>query len=85
MKEYFKKIENKLRDHIKIEDLTVVDNAHLHTKHKSFLPGKLHLHIKIKSNYLKSMDQITAQRLIMKVLEEDLKKTIHALEISIDK
>ena len=31
------------------------------------------------------MDQITAQRLIMKVLEEDLKKTIHALEISIDK
>ncbi len=85
MKDYFKKIENKLRDHIKLEDLTIVDNSHLHTKHKSFLPGKLHLHIKIKSNYLKSMDQITAQRLIMKVLEEDLKKTIHALEISIDK
>ena len=85
MKDYFKKIENKLKDHIKLEDLTIVDNSHLHTKHKSFLPGKLHLHIKIKSNYLKSMDQITAQRLIMKVLEEDLKKTIHALEISIDK
>ena len=85
MKDYFKKIENKLRDHIKLEDLTIVDNSHLHTKHKSFLPGKLHLHIKIKSNYLKSMDQITAQRLIMKVLEEDLKKTIHALEISIYK
>ena len=85
MKDYFKKIENKLRDHIKLEDLTIVDNSHLHTKHKSFLPGKLHLHIKIKSNYLKSMDQITAQRLIMKVLEEDLKKTIHALEIFIDK
>ena len=79
MKDYFKKIENKLRDHIKLEDLTIVDNSHLHTKHKSFLPGKLHLHIKIKSNYLKSMDQITAQRLIMKVLEEDLKKTINAL------
>ena len=85
MKNYFEKIENKLRDHLKLEKLIIVDNTHLHVKHKSFVPGKLHLHIKIKSQYLGSISKISAQRLIMKVLKDDLKTNIHALEISINK
>ena len=85
MKNYLKKIENKLREHLKLEDLIIVDNTHLHMKHKSFVPGKLHLHLKIKSQHLGSISKISAQRLIMKVLKEDLKTSIHALEISINK
>ena len=85
MKNYFKKIENKLRDHLKLEELIIVDNTHLHAKHKSFVPGKLHLHVKIKSQYLGSISKISAQKLIMKVLKNDLKTSIHALEISINK
>ena len=85
MKNYFKKIENKLRDHLKLEELIIVDNTHLHAKHKSFVPGKLHLHVKIKSQYLGSISKISAQRLIMKVLKDDLKTSIHALEMSINK
>ena len=85
MKNYLKKIENKLSDHLKLEELIIVDNTHLHVKHKSFVPGKLHLHLKIKSQYLGSISKINAQRLIMKVLKDDLKTNIHALEISINK
>ena len=85
MKNYFKKIENKLKERINLEELIIVDNTHLHLKHKSFVPGKLHLHLKIKSQYLGSISQKSAQRLVMKVLDKDLKTSIHALEISINK
>ena len=85
MKNYLKKIENKLKEHLNLEELVIVDNTHLHVKHKSFVPGKLHLHVKIKSQYLGSISKISAQRLIMKVLKDDLKTSIHALEISINK
>ena len=84
MKNYFEKIENKLKEHLNLEELIVIDNTHLHVKHKSFIPGKLHLHLKLKSNYLKSISQIDAQRLIMKTLKEELKTNIHALEITIN-
>ena len=63
----------------------IVDNTHLHAKHKSFVPGKFHLHLKIKSHYLGSISKLSAQRLVMKVLKEDMKTSIHALEISINK
>ena len=84
MKDYFKKIEKKLRDQFKFENLIIVDNTYLHVKHKSFAPGKLHLHIKITSGYLRTISKINAHRLIMKVLREELKENIHALEISIN-
>ena len=85
MKNYFKKIESKLKERLNLEELIIVDNSYLHVKHKSFAPGKLHLHLKIKSQYLGSISKISAQRLVMKALDEDLKTSIHALEISINK
>ena len=35
--------------------------------------------------YLNSLSRVSAQKMIMKILREDLKKRIHALEISIEK
>tara|TARA_B100000282_G_scaffold234945_1_gene177413 strand:+ start:387 stop:641 length:255 start_codon:yes stop_codon:yes gene_type:complete len=84
MKNYLKEIENKLKSHIKFENIEIIDNSHKHQKHKFFSPGKLHLHIKIKSLYLQSISRINAQKLIMKVLKDDFKSKIHALEISIE-
>ena len=43
-----------------------------------------HLKLNIKSIYLSSISRINAQKLIMKVLKDDLKTKIHALEISIE-
>ena len=85
MKNYFDKIKEKLRNKIKFENIEIVDNSYKHIKHKSFLPEKYHLELKIKSIYLNSLPRINAQKIVMKVLEEDLKKKIHALEIKIEK
>ena len=84
MKNYFNEINEKLMNHIKIEKLIIVDNSHKHKGHKFFSPEKYHLHLKIKSIYLKSISKINAHKLVMKTLQEDLKTKIHALEISIE-
>jgi|TARA_E500000178_G_C17028357_1_gene759204 BolA protein len=84
MKNYFDEIEKKLRMQIKFESLEIVDNSHKHKGHKFFSEEKFHLHLKIKSLYLSSISRLSAQKLIMKVLKDDLKSRIHALEISIE-
>jgi BolA protein len=84
MKNYFNQIEAQLKKQIEIEELLIVDNSHKHKGHKFFSPEKLHLNLKIKSLYLNSISRVSAQKLIMKILKEDLKTKIHALEISIE-
>tara|TARA_B100001057_G_scaffold474184_1_gene539435 strand:+ start:421 stop:678 length:258 start_codon:yes stop_codon:yes gene_type:complete len=84
MKNYFEDICKKLCSKIKIEDIVIVDNSDKHKGHKFFSPGKFHLHLKIRSLYLNSISRVNAQKMIMKVLKEDLDTKIHALEISIE-
>jgi len=85
MNNFFENIIVKLKKEIAIEDIEIVDNSYKHVKHKSFSPEKFHLHLKIKSIYLNSISRVSAQKMIMKILKDDLKSKIHALEISIDK
>ena len=83
MKNYFDQICTKLKKEIEIEDIQIVDNSHKHKGHKFYSPEKFHLQLKIKSLYLNSISRVSAQKTIMKVLSEDLKTKIHALEIRI--
>ena len=85
MKNYFETIQAKLNNEIEIESIKIVDNSHKHKGHKFFSPEKYHLHLKIKSPFLNSVSRVSAQKMVMKVLKEDLKTKIHALEISIEK
>ena len=85
MKNYFEIIQEKLCNKIEIESIEFVDNSHKHKGHKSFSPERYHLHLKIKSLFLNSISRVSAQKMIMKILKDDLKTKIHALEISIDK
>ncbi len=84
MENYFKDIEKKLKEKINFEELEIIDNSQKHKGHKFFSEEKYHLHLKIKSLYLKSISRLNAQKLIMNILREDLKTKIHALEISIE-
>ena len=84
MENYFKEIEKKLKEKINFEQLEIIDNSLKHKGHKFFSEDKYHLHLKIKSLYLKSISRLSAQKLIMSILKEDLKNKIHALEISIE-
>ena len=84
MENYFKDIKNRLEKKINFEKLEIIDNSHKHKGHKFFSEKKYYLHLKIKSTYLKSITRLSAQKLIMLTLKEDLKTKIHALEISIE-
>ena len=84
MNNFFEDIIAKLKKEIEIEQIEIVDNSHKHKGHKFFSEEKFHLHLKIKSLYLSSISRLSAQKLIMKVLKDDLKSRIHALEISIE-
>ncbi len=84
MKNYFDEICKKLNKEIKIEEIQIVDNSHKHKGHKFYSSEKFHLHLKIKSIYLASLSRVVAQKIVMKVLNNDLKTKIHALEISIE-
>ena len=84
MKNYFAEIKSKLNEELELEDIEIVDNSHKHKGHKFFSKGKYHLHLKLKSVYLKSITSVNAQRLIMSTLKDDLKTKIHALEITIE-
>ena len=85
MNNYFDEICKKLNEEFAIEDIEVVDNSKKHKRHKFFSPEKFHLQLKIKSLYLQSLSRVSAQKMIMRVLRDDLKTKIHALEISIEK
>ena len=84
MEDYFKDIKKRLEKKINFEKLEIIDNSQKHKGHKFFSEEKYHLHLKIKSLYLKSISRLSAQKLIMNILKEDLKTKIHALEISIE-
>tara|TARA_Y100000816_G_scaffold280741_1_gene254469 strand:- start:8407 stop:8664 length:258 start_codon:yes stop_codon:yes gene_type:complete len=85
MKNYFDEICTKLNNQIELEDIKIVDNSYKHKGHKFYSPEKFHLHLKIKSSYLSSLSRVSAQKIIMKILSDDLKTKIHAIEISIEK
>ena len=84
MKNYLEELKEKIQNNIKLENIEIVDNSYLHKGHKFFSSEKFHLHLKVKSLYLSSISRVNAQKLIMKVLKDDLNSKIHALQISIE-
>ena len=79
----FNNVKEKINKKIKPENIILVDNSHLHTKHKFFNKNKLHLKIIIKSKKLKRMNKIDAHKEVFSILKDEMKNNIHALEIEI--
>ena len=84
MIDFFDQIKKKINSGLKIEDITLIDNSSLHSKHKSFDPKKFHLKIIIKSKDLKKMNKIVAHKKIFSILKSEMINKIHALEIEIN-
>ena len=81
---FFKEIKDKIEKKIKPDEITLIDNSSLHTKHKSFDANKYHLKIIIKSEKLKKMNKIMAHKEIYSILKDEMNNKIHALEIEIN-
>ena len=80
---FFDEVKKKISKKINPEDIILIDNSHLHSKHKSFDVNKFHLKIIIKSKKLRSMSKIKAHKEIFSILKDEMSNKIHALEIEI--
>ena len=83
MVDFLDEVKKKIINKIKPEEISLIDNSYLHTKHKSFEKSKYHLKLIIKSQKLNKVNKIEAHRLIFSILGEEMKNNIHALEIEI--
>ena len=79
----FDEIKKKITKEINPDNIILIDNSHLHKKHKSFDINKFHFKIIIESKKLKKMNKIQAHKKIFSILKEEMKNKIHALEIEI--
>ena len=77
-----KKIENKLLNDTSIKNVMVIDNTYKHLKHDSHQKGKYHIKLEINSEILKKTNRIQSNKVIYKILIEELKTYIHSLQIS---
>ena len=76
-----KKIENKLLNDNSIKNVKIIDNTYKHLKHNSHQKGKYHIKLEINSEILKKMNRIQSNKVIYKILSEELKTDIHSLQI----
>ena len=76
-------IKKKLSDQINIQSIDIEDKTFLHKNHKGNQEGKYHLKLCIVSDELKNMNRIESNKKIYKVLDKELKETIHSIQIQL--
>jgi len=76
-------IKKKLSDKINIQNIEIEDKSFLHKNHKGNQEGKYHLKLNIVSDELKNMNRIESNKKIYKVLDKELKETIHSIQIQL--
>ena len=77
-------IKKKIEENILIQNITITDKTHLHVKHLSHEVGKFHFELKIKSEELRKYSKIQSSKKIYKILENEIKKYIHSIQILIN-
>ena len=77
-------VKNKLQAEIVIQDLKIEDKSFLHKNHKGYQKGKFHLKLIIKSKQLNTENKINSTKKIYKILDDELSKYIHSIQILIN-
>ena len=76
-------VKKKLSKQINIESIKIEDKSFLHKNHSGNQDGKFHLKITLKTLELKKMSKIESNKMIYKLLDEEIKKFIHSIQILI--
>ena len=76
-------IKKKLSNQVYIQNIQIEDKSFLHKNHKGNQEGKYHLKLNIVSDELKNMNRIESNKKIYKVLDKELKETIHSIQIQL--
>ncbi len=76
-------VKKKLQNQINIEDIKIEDKSFLHKNHAGNQEGKFHLKISLISSELKIMNKIESNKKIYKILDKEMKESIHSIQILI--
>ena len=76
-------VKKKLQNQINIESINIEDKSFLHKNHAGNQKGKFHLKISLISSELKTMNKIKSNKKIYKILDKEMKETIHSIQILI--
>ena len=76
-------VKKKLQNQINIESIKIEDKSFLHKNHASNQEGKFHLKISLISSELKTMTKIESNKKIYKILDKEMKESIHSIRILI--
>lgn len=77
-------IKKKIQKNLLIQDIIIKDKTYLHANHLSHKVGKFHLELRIRSKELSKYNKIQATKKIYKILDEEIKKYIHSIQILIN-
>tara|TARA_Y100000590_G_scaffold206328_1_gene233832 strand:- start:162 stop:422 length:261 start_codon:yes stop_codon:yes gene_type:complete len=77
-------VKKKITDALNLEDIKIEDKTFLHKNHSSHQKDRFHIKISIKSKELKKMNKIEASKKIYKILDIELKKFIHSIQIALE-
>ncbi len=79
-------IIKKIKTSLKPEYLEIINESSLHQNHASSPnTGESHFYIKIKSKIFNNKKAIESHRIIYDILDEEIKKGLHAIRIKIIK
>ena len=76
-------VKKKLQNQINIEDIQIEDKSFLHKNHAGNQEGKFHLKISLISSELKTMTKVESNKKIYKILDKEMKESIHSIRILI--
>ena len=77
-------VKNKLIKNIVCDNIEVEDKTFLHKNHSSHDKNKFHIKLIITSSNMRKKNKIQSTKEIYKILEEELKKNIHSIQILIN-
>ena len=77
-------VKKKIEKNILTQEIIIIDKTYLHTKHLSHEAGKFHLELKVKSEELSKYNKIQATKKIYKILDEEIKRYIHSIQVLIN-
>ena len=76
-------IKKKIVNQFVVDSIDIEDKSFLHKNHVGNQEGKFHLKIILESTELKKMNKIDSNKKIYKILDRELKKFIHSIQILI--
>ena len=78
-----KSLKKKIELNFHCKEVKILDKTFLHRKHFSHQKGKFHIKIIIRSEELRKLKKLESSKKVYKILENELKKYIHSIQLDI--